>query len=268
MPTATKAANAAAAAGFTGRWTNPSNAYALSTDGTMATITNTSKNSTYGDDYGFPDFTTGDIPDGATINSVVVNGYWGHNGTLNGCVLGLLPRLNGADAGTEYTYTSSGGSPQWETFTPVAFTSVPSLAQLRSASTLIKARIRGTRPNSTNPATFELDFVSVTVDYSVVNTNANATLATATGAAAGDTAKISTVSSVATSTGTAIDATGRPGIFAQGDYATATGVAIDPTADTGGGTNAFADLAVAVVAAQATSNRIAASLDVARMRSS
>lgn len=156
MATATKAANAHAVVA-TG-WTNPSNAYATTGNDVYATLTS-AKNTTYSGDFGFPNFTSTDIPDGSTINSVTVYVEWGMTATVTGGTLGCQPRLNGVNSGTELTKTTT-----TEAAESVAFGTV-TLTDLRSASTLLKARLRVTKGNSTTAMVGNLDYVYVVVDY-------------------------------------------------------------------------------------------------------
>jgi hypothetical protein len=156
MSTVTKAANAHTVVA-TG-WTNPSNAYATTGDNNYATIAS-AKNTTYSGDFGFPDFTSSDIPNDSTINSVTVYVEWGMTASVTGGTLGCQPRLNGANSGTELTKTTTTEAAQ-----SVAFGTV-TLTDLRSASSLLKARCRVTKGNSSTGMTGNLDYVYVTVDY-------------------------------------------------------------------------------------------------------
>lgn len=253
MAQVTKAANAAADAGFAGRWTNASNAYGTTSDTTYATVTTTSKSVTYGDDFGFPDFSSSDIPDGSTITSVTINGNWGTVGALNGCVMGCLQRLSGADAGTETTVTTSGGGNYGPADFSAAYSTVPTLSNLRSASTTLKARVRATRPNSAVATTFNLDFVSVTVVYEAAAETADAITATATGAANADTAKVSARGTgAAAATGAALNASGQASAIANAITATGTAAANADTSKVtaaGTGTGALTGATLAAHAA-------------------
>jgi collagen type VII alpha len=157
VSTSTKAANAHTVVA-TG-WTNPTNAYSLTGDNVYAVTTSTAKNTTISGDFGFPNFASGDIPDGSTINSVTIKGEWGFTAAITGATLGCQPRLDGANAGTEVTKTTT---------TEAAF-SAPmtgvTLADLRAASTDIKARMRSSRGNTTNASEFRIDFLTLEVDY-------------------------------------------------------------------------------------------------------
>jgi hypothetical protein len=156
VATVTKAANAHAVV-VTG-WTNPSNAFAFVGDNVYATAA-PAKNATVSGDFGFPDFTAADIPDGATINLVTVTVEWLVSNTTS-ATLGVQLRNNGVALGTETTYDS-----KTEIDSTQQVTAGITLTDLRSASTLIKARVRDTRGNTTTAHTGSLDLVSITVDY-------------------------------------------------------------------------------------------------------
>ena len=154
MATVTKAANAQAAVG-TG-WTSPTNAYA--DDGTVAAFSG-ANGVTWTTDYGFANFSISDIPDGSTINSVTVYAnVWVSQGSRGSC--GMYARNNGANVGTEATTTSTSTS----NVINKAYSTIPTLADLRSASTLLKARVRCTRTSS-SAFTGSLDYVYITVDF-------------------------------------------------------------------------------------------------------
>ena len=157
MPTVTKAANAHTVVA-TG-WTNPSNAFATTGDNVYATTASTSKNITLSGDFGFPDFTSSDIPDGATIDAVRAVGEWGFSSAVTGATLGCQPRVNGGNSGSEVTKTTTTEAAFTATFGTVT------LADLRAASTDIKARVRSSRGNTTTACTFRLDFIKLEVDY-------------------------------------------------------------------------------------------------------
>lgn len=158
MATVVKAANAETT--VTTGWTNASNAFATSPDGSFATAV-TSKNATTNGDYGFPDFTSSDIPDGSTINSVTLKFNAGMSATVTGGTVGGQLRNNGTNLGSETTGTATA---QTE-YTQLVTTGI-SLADLRSASTLIKARMRTSKGNSSTAMNGQLDYVSLTVNFS------------------------------------------------------------------------------------------------------
>lgn len=157
MPTVTRAANAHTV--VTTGWTNPSNAFATSGDNVYATAA-PGKNATVSGDYGFADFTSSDIPDGATIDAVRIVSEVNLSAVVTGGVYGCQPRVSGANSGTEATKTTTTEEQVTATFGSVT------LSDLRSASTVIKARCRGSKGNTTSALTVSLDFVRIEVDYS------------------------------------------------------------------------------------------------------
>lgn len=158
MPTVTKAASAHTI--VTTGWTNPSNAFATTGDNTYATGT-PGKNSTVSGDFGFANFTSADIPDGATINSVTLTVEWGMTAAVTGGTLGVQLRNNGVAQGSETTQTSTTEAQATQV------TTTTTLADLRSASTLLKARVRVAQGNTASAMTGNLDFVSMTVNYTL-----------------------------------------------------------------------------------------------------
>lgn len=157
MPTVTKAASSHTT--VTTGWTNPSNAFSTTGDNTYATAA-PGKNATINGDFFFPNFTTGDIPDGSVINSWTITVEWGMTAAVTGGTLGTQMRNNGTNLGTEITQTSTTEVQATQTGT----TGI-SLSDLRSASTLLAARTRCSKGNTTNAMTGNLDFVSLTIDY-------------------------------------------------------------------------------------------------------
>lgn len=145
-------------------WTSPTNAYA--DDTSYATAAINSKNTSITSDFGFASFTTGDIPDGAQINSVTVEILFFSNTTgSTNAVLGLELFNNAASDAAETTY----GMSLAEVTQTKTFSTVPSLTDLRTAGRL-QARVRGNRASSNTAITWSLDYVKITVDYSVVTT--------------------------------------------------------------------------------------------------
>ena len=163
MAEVTKAANAHTTTAGNG-WTTASNAYAAAADTNYATTLTgiTTKNYSDTGDFGFPDFSSSDIPDSSTINAVYID-YYGEylSATGPGVTWGLIGRISGVDAGTEVTDTAN-LSPASATWT---FTTVPTLANLRSASTVIKARVRGSKVSTSSTSTIYTDGIALRVDY-------------------------------------------------------------------------------------------------------
>ena len=158
MATVIRAANAHTV--VIGGWVNPSNAFSTTNDGVFATAVS-SRNATIDGDFGFPDFTAADIPTGSQIRSVTVTVNWGMTAAVTGGVLGVQLRNGAVALGTETTQTIT----TQQTATQIVLTGV-SLADLRSASTLLKARVRCTKGNTSAAMTGNLDSVSLTVSYS------------------------------------------------------------------------------------------------------
>ena len=157
MATVTKAANAHTV--VTTGWTNPSNAFATTGDNVYATAV-PGKNSTVNGDFGFPAFTTSDIPAGSTINSVTVTVEWGLTAAVTGGILGVqIHNPAGTALGTETTKTTT-----TEAQSTQQVTSGISLANLQSAGVVV-VRIRCAKGNTTSAMTGNLDFVILTVDY-------------------------------------------------------------------------------------------------------
>jgi hypothetical protein len=160
MPTLTVSADRHAVVA-TG-WTNPGNAYVDNT--TAATILNGSstKNLSHSGDFGFPAVTTGQIPDGSTIDAVrvVVRGYLSVTNVAGG-LLGIEPRNPaGTAAGTEQTLTNSATAVDLV----ATYSTLPTLAQLRTAGQL-RARCRGAKGNTSSALTVYAEYVWLEVDY-------------------------------------------------------------------------------------------------------
>lgn len=157
MSIVTKAANAhwTVATG----WSTPENAYATTTDGAYATLL-TAKNGTRSGDFGFPAFTTADIPDGATINSVAFSTTYGLSATATGALVGEQARRNSTaeTLGSEITRTAASQADASGTATGAT------LDDLRTAGEL-RVRARATKGNSTTAVTARIDRLYVTVDY-------------------------------------------------------------------------------------------------------
>lgn len=163
MATVTKAASSNTV--VTTGWSTPTNAYGTTADGSFATAT-PAKSSTVNSDYGFPSFTTSDIPAGSTINSVTVTVAWKLSNATVGGTLGVQGRNNGvADSTAETTDTASTTVTQ-KTF---VFGTKPTAADLAVAGQVV-ARVRDSRLTSNTAHTGSLDFVSLTVDYTAPTT--------------------------------------------------------------------------------------------------
>ncbi len=181
--TTTKAANAHTTV-VTG-WTNPTNAYSTTNDSTYATCS-PGKNATVSGDFGFPAFTTGDIPDHATIDSVTVRTTWKFSLSVVGEVLGMQLRRNtgGVALGTETT-----ASPLVDTDANQVGTGA-TLTDLRTANEL-RARLRATKGNTSTGLTASLDRVYLDVVWSETITAAAGAIALSATLSAAGTKKIS-----------------------------------------------------------------------------
>jgi hypothetical protein len=140
-------------------WSSPTLAFA--DDGSYATAA-PGKNATISGRFGFPAFSSGDIPDNSTINSVTVEVQWKVSTTSSIDTLGVqLHNPAGTGLGSEFTTTTLTTS---DTVNTQQVTSGISLTDLRSANVVV-AHTRATRGNSNTAFTASLDYVKVTVDY-------------------------------------------------------------------------------------------------------
>jgi hypothetical protein len=157
MSTVTKAANAHTVVA-TG-WTNPENCYSTSNDSTYATRA-TAKNTTYSGDFGFPAFTTAEIPDHSTISSVVFYTTYGLTATATGALVGEQARRNstGTTLGSEITRSAASMADANGTATGCTLT------DLRTANEL-RVRARATKGNSSTASTAQIDRLYVTVTF-------------------------------------------------------------------------------------------------------
>lgn len=138
-------------------WTNPSNAYSLTGDNVYATAF-PAKNSTIDGDFGFPAATA--IPSGSTINSAVLTIEWTMSAAVSTCVMGMKGYNNGtADGTAEVTKTTV--TEVQSTFT---YTTVPSYTDTQTAGRIV-ARCRATKGNTNTGWTADIDFITLTIDY-------------------------------------------------------------------------------------------------------
>jgi len=170
VATITKFANANTV--VTTGWTNPTNAYA--SDAVYATAA-PAKNASVTTDYGFPAFTTTDIPAGSTINSVTAQILFKVSTTSSIATQGLQLNNNGTLLGTEATNTAE---PTADTVLTMQVTTGITLADLGTAN-LVRSRVRGNRGNSTTAVTCSVDYAELTVDYTA---SANTTVTPGIGA--------------------------------------------------------------------------------------
>lgn len=159
MPVVTKfpSANQAAGSPFNGAWTNPNNAHA--DDGSYATAA-PGKNQEFASVWSVP-FSTSDIPNGSTVNSVTVEVQWKVSTTSS---VATLRSTAFADSAQTTVVSASPGldttsEPTSDTIQTYAAT--PSLAQLRD----LWVRAQVLRGNSNTAVTGSLDYLKVTVNY-------------------------------------------------------------------------------------------------------
>ena len=108
---------------------------AVATDGTNIMFVNSAKEAPYATNitspsWQYPQQVEPGIPNGSTINSVKVKTTWSMTALVTGGVLGLQPRVNNANQGTETTKTSIA-----EEDSEATYTATPSLADLRVSET-------------------------------------------------------------------------------------------------------------------------------------
>ena len=175
MAAVTHAANANAV--VTTGWGSPTNGYA--DDAAYATAT-PAKNSTVNSDFGFADFTSGEIPAGSIIDSVTVSMKSKNATTVTLKTHGVQGYDSGSTSGTEATAT---GNTTEATIT--ATLAAVTLADVRSASTLLKARVRSTQGSSSTTSLSSLNYVSMTVNYTTTTPISGTDSGAATDAAAG-----------------------------------------------------------------------------------
>lgn len=176
MPVISKFANANTT--ITTGWSTPTSAYDT-TNAIYSALTNPpasgggegsqafataapGKNASITSDYGFPAFSSAEIPDGSVINSVTVEIRYKSSTTgSTNAVIGLQVNNNGTLLGSESTF---GMNLSDQTVTKADSSGSVTLAILRTANQL-KARLRGARANSNTAITWSVDYVRVTVDY-------------------------------------------------------------------------------------------------------
>jgi hypothetical protein len=139
-------------------YTNPSNAYA--DDGVYATAA-PAKNAEVSAYFGFPAFTTSDIPDGSIINSVTTEFKY-HVSTQSSIATQYWQTFKSTTAlGTEQ---SDATEPLSDVIKTHQVTSGITLTDLRS-NDVARMRLRSARGNSSTSVTFYIDYVKITVDY-------------------------------------------------------------------------------------------------------
>lgn len=159
MPVVTKfpSSNQAAGSPFNGAWTNPNNAHA--DDGVYA-IAAPGKNQEFASVWNVA-FSTFDIPNGATINSVTVEVQWKVSTTSS---VATLRSTAFADSAQTTAVSASPGVN--DTAEPTAdtvrtYTATPTLDQLRD----LWVRVQAMRGNTNTAVTCSLDYLKVAVNY-------------------------------------------------------------------------------------------------------
>lgn len=156
MATVTKFANANAI--VTTGWTSPTNAYA---DDSVYATAAPAKNASVTSDYGFPAFTTSDIPAGSTIVSVKAEiQYKASTTSSTGATIGLQLNNNGTLLGSE----QSGAMALADTLLTHTVTTGITQANLQTAN-FVKARVAGKRTSSNTTITWSIDYATLTVTY-------------------------------------------------------------------------------------------------------
>lgn len=152
------------------RWTSPSNAFATTGDNVYATAA-PAKNGQILSGFGCA-FTTSDIPNGATVNSLTATVEWKLSATVTGGQLFIVHALGpGATevGATGVTKTTLVEEQSTSAFTPAQSAGFPSLANLRTAASDSNGAwfldVYCSKGNTNSALTGSIDFISVTADY-------------------------------------------------------------------------------------------------------
>jgi len=164
MAILTKAANSFSV--LSGTWANQTNAYGTTSDDQYATHTQASRNGTAEIQYGFPSYSTSDIPDGSTINSVKVSAEVGLSQSIGSVIDITIENPSGTDVGNIGEYSGSTADQVIES----TATTIPTLQNLRDQA--VFAHFLYDRANSATSETIRIDYVSITVDYTSPPINA------------------------------------------------------------------------------------------------
>ncbi len=140
-------------------WSSASNAHRREQITSPSATATPAKNATVDSDFGFPDLDSSVIPDNSTIDAVKMVIYGKISAAVTGGLIGVQGRLNGVNSGTETTSASISDIQLSTTMGAVA------LSDLRSASTLLKARVRCTKGNTNTAMTGTLYMVRMQVEY-------------------------------------------------------------------------------------------------------
>lgn len=171
-------------------WTSPGNATA--DDGVYATA-NPGKNITITGQWDYAAIAAADIPDGSTINSVTAEVQWkASQGSFNTLT---LTNFSGA---TQDSTVAVNPAPLTDTVKQLAYTTVPSLTDLRTAGRVITL-VSHKKGNTTNAYTGSVDYIKLIVDYTVGSTVVTGAVAVAAGATAAATGSRTIRSAIAAS---------------------------------------------------------------------
>lgn len=140
-------------------WTNPTNAY---TNNNVYATTLPGKNTTKSSDFGFDAFTTSDIPDGSTINSITGMAAFFVSTNSSVANLGVQLNNNGSLISSKVTNTAEPAS-ETPVFTDGVVGAI-TLADLRNSNHL-KVRVEAIQGSSSTAVTYSLDYVQLTVNY-------------------------------------------------------------------------------------------------------
>lgn len=192
----------------TAGWTNATNAYA--DDGSYATRAGTSKNTWYGNLFGFD---LSSLPDAATVSAISLEVQWKNSAAdTSGPVLGLGAYSAGALVGTEATDTTGQTSDELLTKAPTGI----SVAALKTTGAEgFAAGVRFRRTDNT-AHTASLDYVKCTITYSLDLSGTAAMSNADSESAAGEKA---TAGSAVASAVAAIVAAGAIALFGAGAFA-------------------------------------------------
>jgi hypothetical protein len=141
-------------------YTNPSNAYA--DDGVYATAS-PGRNAQVSAYFGFPAFTSDEIPDGAIINSVTIEFEYRVSTTASIAIQYWQTFVGTTGLGTEQGDDSE---PLTDVVKTHTVTSGITLSDLRTADR-VRMRLRSARGNSSTAVTFYIDYVKITVNYNL-----------------------------------------------------------------------------------------------------
>lgn len=163
MPTTSAKYPTGNAAAVAGTWTGTGTTNLNADDNTDVSTTIAAKSVTNTIDSGAITFTSGEIPTGATINSVTVQ--WESLASVAQGSIAITPYL-GATAGTASSNANT-TTTRTARSAAVARPGGGSWTQGDLTGGTLKIRVSATSPNTTTSAVYSVDFVRVVVDYTV-----------------------------------------------------------------------------------------------------